>query len=108
MLAFSLSEMKIVFLISKTGNPNLENSLFSFSRPLSNSLMLPKSSIDETKKEAEGIKEFYEQTLNDLPGQIAVFDPNLKYLYVNPESIRDEKLRKWIIGKNDYEYCEGR
>jgi len=50
-------------------------------------------------------KEFYENILNKMPADIAVFDSNHKYLYVNPIGIKSKELRKWIIGKDDYDYC---
>jgi PAS domain S-box-containing protein len=53
-------------------------------------------------------KEFYENILNELPTDIAVFDANHKYLFVNPGAIKDEELRKYIIGKDDFEYAEYR
>ena len=49
-------------------------------------------------------KEFYESILNKLPADIAVFDKKQNYLYINPIAIKDEKTRKWLIGKNDYDY----
>jgi PAS domain S-box-containing protein len=53
-------------------------------------------------------KEFYECILNEMPADIAVFDANHRYLYVNQLGIKDSSLRKWIIGKNDHEYCDYR
>ncbi len=53
-------------------------------------------------------KEFYENILNSLPTDIAVFDANHKYLFVNPGAIKDEEYRKFIVGKDDFEYCEYR
>ena len=50
-------------------------------------------------------KEFYENILNSLPTDIAVFDPNHKYLFVNPGAIKDQELRKYIVGKDDFEYA---
>ncbi len=49
-------------------------------------------------------KAFYENILNKLPTDIAVFDPQHRYLFVNPGAIKDEALRKFIIGKDDFEY----
>lgn len=63
--------------------------------------------ITESKNlnaEIDRLKQFYEKILNDLPGQIAVFDKNLRYIFINPESLRNEELRKFIIGKTDSEY----
>ena len=51
-------------------------------------------------------KEFYEKILDKIPTDIAVFDSNHNYLYLNPFAIKEEKLRKFIIGKNDFEYAK--
>lgn len=48
--------------------------------------------------------DFYENILNKLPTDIAVFDANHKYLFVNPGAISNPEYRKYIIGKDDYEY----
>ncbi len=67
--------------------------------------------ITESKSlnaEIDRLKQFYEKILNDLPGQIAVFDKNLRYIFLNPESLKNEELRKYIIGKTDSEYFEYR
>ncbi len=53
-------------------------------------------------------KEFYENILNKIPTDIAVFDKEHRYLFVNPGAIKDEELRKYIIGKDDFEYAEYR
>jgi len=50
-------------------------------------------------------KDFYENILNKIPVDIAVFDKNHKYLFVNPQAIKDNELRSFIIGKDDFEYC---
>ncbi len=60
----------------------------------------------ETKLEEQ--KEFYENVLNILPTDVAVFDPDHRYLFVNPAAIKNEEYRKFIIGKDDFEYCEYR
>ena len=48
---------------------------------------------------------FNEIILDNIPADIAVFDKNHNYLYINPNGIRDVKIRKWMIGKNDFDYC---
>jgi len=53
-------------------------------------------------------RQFYEDILNNMPADIAVFNPDHEYLFVNPRGIKDEALRKWIIGKRDEDYCEYR
>lgn len=59
-------------------------------------------------KQLDQQKEFYENILNKLPTDIAVFDSDHKYLFVNPGAISVEEYRKYIIGKDDYDYAEFR
>ncbi len=66
------------------------------------------SDITDRKRATEELdkqKEFYENILNNIPTDIAVFDSNHKYLFVNPSAIRNVELRKYIIGKDDFEYA---
>ena len=51
-------------------------------------------------------KTFYEEILNTIPVDIAVFDENHKYKFVNPAGIKNSKYRKLIIGKDDFEYAK--
>ena len=50
-------------------------------------------------------KEFYENILNKIPTDIAVFDANHRYVFVNPGAIKNDELRQYIIGKDDFEYA---
>ena len=49
-------------------------------------------------------KEFYQSILENIPTDIAIFDRDHRYIYVNHYGIKNEELRKYIIGKNDHEY----
>lgn len=60
----------------------------------------------EARLELTKQKNFYEKILNCLPTEVAVFDNNHKYLYLNPAAIRNDDLRKYIIGKDDFEYAQ--
>lgn len=51
-------------------------------------------------------KEFYEKILDQIPTDVAVFDENHRYLYLNQAAIKDNELRKFIIGKDDFEYAK--
>jgi PAS domain S-box-containing protein len=51
-------------------------------------------------------KEFYEKILDKIPTDIAVYDSNHNYVYSNPFAIKNDELRKFIIGKNDFEYAK--
>lgn len=62
----------------------------------------------QVAKELDKQKSFYENILNKIPTDIAVFDPDHRYLFVNPFAIGNEELRKYIIGKDDFEYAQYR
>lgn len=51
-------------------------------------------------------KDFYQKILDNIPTDIAVFNNDHKYLYLNSFAIKNEELRKFIIGKNDFEYAK--
>jgi PAS domain S-box-containing protein len=59
-------------------------------------------------KKLEDQKVFYEEILDNIPADIAVFDNQHHYLYVNPKGISDPILRKWLIGKKDEDYVRVR
>ena len=59
----------------------------------------------EVKQKLLQQKDFYESILNNLPTDVVVFDSNHKYIYVNPVAIKNKELRKFIIGKDDFEYA---
>ena len=59
-------------------------------------------------KKIEDLRVFYEKILDNIPSDIAVFDKQHNYLYVNPMGISDPKLRKWIIGKKDEDFIKER
>jgi PAS domain S-box-containing protein len=67
--------------------------------------------ITERKNAEQKLEEqrkFYEDILNHIPADIAVFNTSHEYLFVNPHGIKDNELRKWIIGKRDEDYCRYR
>jgi PAS domain S-box-containing protein len=62
---------------------------------------------DQKKAEDEILnqRKFTEDILNNLPADIAVFDSSQNYIFLNPQAIKNEEIRKWLIGKNDFDYC---
>ncbi|MFZ4544473.1 MAG: PAS domain S-box protein [Saprospiraceae bacterium] len=56
----------------------------------------------EIKLEEQRI--FYELVLNNMPADIAVFDKDHRYIFLNPQAIKNPELRKWMIGKKDEDY----
>ena len=64
--------------------------------------------ITEKKKYQNSVEKqrvFYEDILNYLPVDIAVFDKNHKYLFLNKEAIKNDEIREWMIGKDDFDYA---
>jgi PAS domain S-box-containing protein len=61
--------------------------------------------LKELNSRIESQKQFYEFVLNAIPSDIAVFSTEHKYLFVNPQGIKNKEIREFIIGKDDYDYC---
>jgi PAS domain S-box-containing protein len=59
----------------------------------------------ESEQKLKAQKDFYITILDRLPTAVAVFDQNGKYTYLNPTAIKNNELRKFIIGKDDFEYA---
>lgn len=55
--------------------------------------------------EIEKQKKFTEDILNNIPADIAVFDENHNYIFINPTAIKDHQRRQWLVGKNDFDYA---
>lgn len=59
----------------------------------------------ELKKDIEIQRNFYQSVLNNIPADIAVFDKEHTYLFVNKHGIKNQEMREWIIGKKDEDYA---
>jgi len=51
---------------------------------------------------------FNDSVLFNIPADIAVFDHEHRYLFLNPKGVANEELRQFMIGKTDYDYCDFR
>jgi two-component sensor histidine kinase/PAS domain-containing protein len=54
---------------------------------------------------AEDQKQFYEAILNNIPVDIAIFNYEHKYLYLNPIAVRNQEVRDFLLGRDDFDYC---
>lgn len=61
--------------------------------------------LSETERKLQEQKIFYERILNEIPADIAILDKEQRYLFINPNAIRDDATRQWIVGKTDAEYA---
>ncbi len=69
--------------------------------------------LDVTElREAEAglgvLKAFYENTLRDLPIQVAVLDDEARFIYLNPAAMPDEEMRLWMVGKTSVDFAQAR
>jgi signal transduction histidine kinase len=62
----------------------------------------------ELKKGIEVQRNFYQTVLNSIPADIAVFDKDHTYLFVNKHGIKNDEMREWMIGKKDEDYASVR
>ncbi|MEF8866777.1 MAG: PAS domain S-box protein, partial [Salinibacter sp.] len=49
-------------------------------------------------------RDFYRQVLDQLPVELAIFDPEGRFQYVNPQALGDPEQRAWIQGHTHEEY----
>lgn len=49
-------------------------------------------------------KKYIDAVLDNIPLNIVVFDPELRFQYINKQAIKDDQLREYLIGKTEYDY----
>jgi two-component sensor histidine kinase/PAS domain-containing protein len=54
---------------------------------------------------AEDQKKFYESILNNIPVDIAIFNYEHKYMYFNPIAVKNQEVREFLLGRDDFDYC---
>lgn len=90
----------VTFVSAKPFTREDKSSIIEYTRQVSVGLMKKISNelLLEQKKLSENI-------LDILPIDVAIFDKYNRYTLVNKKAIKNEKIREWIIGKTDAEYC---
>lgn len=51
-------------------------------------------------------KEFYESIFRNIPADIVALDSQQRYIFLNQNSVQNDEIRNWLVGKDDFEYCE--
>ena len=64
--------------------------------------------VSERAREIKKQRNFYESILNQVPAEIIVSDYNHNYIFISESAVKDPKLREWLIGKNDFDFCRYR
>ncbi|WP_129021494.1 PAS domain-containing hybrid sensor histidine kinase/response regulator [Edaphocola flava] len=95
-------------LVSLKGDQPMSEEVTSEVSDLANFLTEEINRRVETEKQLELQRAFYERILNQIPADIAIIDADHRYLFINPSAIKNEEIRKWIIGKTEIEYAEYR
>jgi len=73
---------------------------------LLNGVMKNLTSQKNNEDELKNKTIFNDLVLNNIPADIALFDKNHDYLFINKKGIKDDGIRNWLIGKNDFDYCD--
>lgn len=63
---------------------------------------------NERIRDLQGQRSFYEDILNGIPADIAVMDRDHRYLFLNPKAVRSAEMRRWLVGKTDFDYIKER
>lgn len=47
---------------------------------------------------------FTDYILENFPVDVAIFDKDHRYIFLNKTAVKNEEMRKWMIGKDDFDY----
>jgi PAS domain S-box-containing protein len=52
--------------------------------------------------------DLYQSVINSASIDLCVFDTDHRYVFINEHAIKNPEIRRWLIGKTDFDYCEMR
>ena len=81
--------------------PSIQNNILYY-----NGIVLDITAKKEEEIQLQIQRQFTDSILNSIPADIAIFDKHHNYLFVNANGIANDETRNWLIGKNDFDYCE--
>ncbi|MBA3901715.1 MAG: PAS domain S-box protein, partial [Bacteroidetes bacterium] len=103
--AIPLYEGENVFgMVTFASRFELEPHIVEFMHKLAQNISSAFAKI-RTKKELIEQKKFTEIVLNNLPSDLAVFNANQKYIFINKRGDGGNQTKEWLIGKDDFDYC---
>lgn len=56
--------------------------------------------------ELESTSLFFKSILNQAPVEMALLDSDFNYVFLSERAVVNRDVRKWLIGKNDFDYCK--
>lgn len=60
--------------------------------------------LREAEAKLKSLKDFYEEILDKLPIEVSAVDPEGRFTYLNPKTVKDPKRRSWLYGRTVAEY----
>ncbi len=73
-----------------------------------NGVILDITERKRVEEELRRLQNFYEQVLEQVPIDLAVFSPDAEFEYLNPQSVSDPDMREWLYGRTNEDYCRYR
>ncbi len=83
--------------------PNINDGRINF-----DGIVLNITQRKEAEFEIKHKREFNDSVLHNIPADVAVFNQDHRYLFLNMKGIANDELRQWMIGKTDFDYCDYR
>ena len=70
--------------------------------------LFERTTTSEQQPRTRSVQAFFEEVLDELPTEVAVLDPEGRYLYINPAAVGDPEVREWLIGRTTVDYARYR
>lgn len=70
-----------------------------------NGIILNITERKENELDIANKRKLIDSVLFNIPADIAVFDKDHNYQFINSNGIENKEIREWMIGKNDFDYC---
>lgn len=83
--------------------PSFHNNILTF-----DGIVLDITQRKEADFEIKRKRAFNDSVLHNIPADVAVFDGEHRYLFLNIKGVANDELRQWLVGKTDYDYCDYR
>jgi PAS domain-containing protein len=83
----------------------MRNSLYNYSTDLNNKVTESTNEVIEKRKKIEEQKVFYESIFSNIPIEITIYDVDFNFLFINTIAIKEDEVRRQMIGKNYFDYC---
>jgi nitrogen-specific signal transduction histidine kinase len=58
----------------------------------------------ELSEDFENQRKFFERLFDEIPVDMSIIDLDKRFKYLNKRAVKDDKLRKWMVGKTNSDY----